>query len=83
VLYTSHGAPPLVDDLPTRRPQRLLHLGERLRRVRDEGVLIVGSGSLPTVCRLSTLAHPTIEHFSPLFVALGASSLAKRSIELV
>ena len=44
-------------------------------------------------------AHPTIEHFSPLFVALGASSdpeqspkqvidgywmgLAKRSIELV
>jgi 4,5-DOPA dioxygenase extradiol len=44
-------------------------------------------------------AHPTIEHFSPLFVALGASSdpgqspkqvidgywmgLAKRSIELI
>ena len=141
VMYPDATVPVLQISMPTLDPQRLLHLGERLRPLRNEGVLIIGSGftthGLPflddpspgadppgwstefdawagerlAACDLDALvdfrakapgmpyAHPTIEHFSPLFVALGASSeparpplqvidgywmgLAKRSIELV
>jgi 4,5-DOPA dioxygenase extradiol len=141
VMYPGADIPVLQISLPTLDPERLLRLGERLRPLRDDGVLIVGSGftthGLPflddpspgatppgwsvefdawaaerfAVGDLDALidfrnkapgmpfAHPTIEHFSPLFVALGASGdpeqaprqiidgywmgLAKRSIELV
>ena len=141
VMYPDATIPVLQISMPTLEPQRLLHLGERLRPLRDDGVLIIGSGftthGLPFLDDPSPgavppdwstefdawarerfaagdvdalvdfrhqapgmpYAHPTIEHFSPLFVALGASSdpeqspqqvidgywmgLAKRSIELV
>jgi 4,5-DOPA dioxygenase extradiol len=140
VMYPEADVPVLQMSLPTLEPDRLLELGRRLRPLRDEGVLIVGSGftthGLPflrdwredapapgwsaefdawaaeTLARGAVdelaefrtrapgmpYAHPTIEHFSPLFVALGASSdpgqsprqvidgywmgLAKRSIQL-
>lgn len=141
VMYPEADVPVLQISLPTLDPQRLLHLGERLRPLRDEGVLIVGSGftthGLPFLRDWSPnavapgwskefdawaserfasgdvdslidfraaapgmpYAHPTIEHFAPLFVALGASSdpeqtpeqvidgfwmgLSKRSLQLV
>jgi 4,5-DOPA dioxygenase extradiol len=140
-MYPDATIPVLQISMPTLDPQRLLHLGERLRPLRDDGVLIIGSGftthGLPFLDDPSPdaappdwstefdawaherfaagdvdalidfrhrapgmpYAHPTIEHFSPLFVALGASDnpeqspkqvvdgywmgLAKRSIELV
>ncbi|RDH79852.1 dioxygenase [Mycolicibacterium moriokaense] len=141
VMYPEANIPVLQISLPTLDPRRLLHLGERLRPLRDDGVLVIGSGftthGLPflddtapdavppgwsvefdawTAERFSAgdvdglidfrrkapgmpYAHPTIEHFAPLFVALGASGdpgqvpeqvidgywmgLAKRSIQLV
>lgn len=140
LMYPSAAIPVLQISLPTLDPQRLLGLGERLRPLRDDGVLIIGSGftthGLPllgdpspdaippswsvefdtwarerlaagdvdglidfrTTAPGMPYAHPTIEHFSPLFVAPGAGDdpgrspkqvidgyrmgLAKRSIEL-
>jgi 4,5-DOPA dioxygenase extradiol len=141
VMYPDADIPVLQISLPTLDPQRLLDLGQRLRPLRDEGVLLIGSGftthGLPFLEGSSPAAtppgwsvefdgwaaerfaagdvdalidfrnkapgmpyaHPTVEHFAPLFVALGASSdpeqaprqvvdgywmgLAKRSIQLV
>jgi 4,5-DOPA dioxygenase extradiol len=141
VMYPDATIPVLQISLPTLDPQRLLQLGERLRPLREQGVLLIGSGftthGLPFLDDPSPdatppgwsvefdrwaaerfaagdldalidfrhtapgmpYAHPTIEHFSPLFVALGASAdpeqaprqvidgywmgLAKRSIQLV
>jgi 4,5-DOPA dioxygenase extradiol len=141
VMYPDAAIPVLQVSMPTLEPRRLLDFGTRLRPLRDEGVLIVGSGftthGLPFLTDpapdapapgwsrefdawaaerfadgdLDALidfrakapgmpyAHPTIEHFAPLFVALGASQdpeqapkqvvdgfwmgLAKRSIQLV
>ena len=140
VMYPAADIPVLQISMPTLEPRHLLRLGRRLRPLRDEGVLVMGSGftthGLPFLTnprpnaaapswsrefdawageRLSAgdldslidfratapgmpYAHPTIEHFAPLFVALGASGdpeqsprqvidgywmgLSKRSIQL-
>lgn len=140
VMYPEADIPVLQVSLPTLDPEQLLTLGRRLAPLRDEGVLIIGSGftthGLPylTDYRLDApppswsaefdawthecfaagdveslldfrrrapgmpYAHPTVEHFAPLFVALGAGDdpeqrpaeaidgfwlgLAKRSIVL-
>lgn len=125
VMYPDADIPVLQISLPSLDPQRLLHLGERLRPLRDEGVLIIGSGftthGLPflrdprpeadapgwsaefdhwTAEQLARgdvdalldfrhrapgmpYAHPTTEHFAPLFVTLGASRDPGRRIEQV
>ena len=44
VMYPAADIPVLQISLPTLDPQRLLHLGERLRPLRDDGVLVIGSG---------------------------------------
>lgn len=115
IMYPAADIPVLQLSLPTSNSTRLLALGERLRPLREQGVLIIGSGflthGLPSldfsrpedvpgwssefdlwaadalargdVEELSNFrtrapgvrfAHPTVEHFTPLFVALGAAA---------
>ena len=44
VMYPGADVPVLQISMPTLDPQRLLRLGERLRPLRDDGVLVIGSG---------------------------------------
>ena len=116
IMYPEADIPVLQLSLPTHDPVRLMALGERLRPLRDEGVLIIGSGFLThglpflTEWRIDAavpgwsadfdawageamargdvdalasyksqapgmpFAHPTVEHYTPLFVTLGAAS---------
>lgn len=116
IMYPDADVPVLQMSLPTHDPGRLMELGRRLKPLRDEGVLIVGSGFLThglpfltswqidaetpgwssdfdawageamargDVDELASFrdkapgmpfAHPTVEHYSPLFVTLGAAS---------
>jgi len=115
IMYPDADVPVLQLSLPTQDPARLLALGERLRSLREEGVLVIGSGymthGLPFIdwsdldavpgwsadfdvwaadalargdvdelARFRTAApgmpyaHPTVEHFTPLFVTLGAAT---------
>jgi len=139
-MYPDADVPVLQMSMPDLDPEHLFEIGRRLAPLRDEGVLVVGSGFLthglpfigeywdgrpgaPTWSMefdrwaaealdrgdLDTLfafrekapgmpyAHPTVEHFAPLFVTLGAAAtpddtpktaidgyflgLSKRSIE--
>ena len=140
VMYPDADIPVVQLSMPTHDPEKLLELGARLKPLREQGVLVIGSGfmthGLPfirdwrtdaeapqwsaefdewvkevlTKGDLETLiryretapgmpyAHPTVEHFTPLFISLGASvdpeqksetkidgyfmGLAKRSIQV-
>lgn len=115
VMYPEADIPVLQMSMPTSDPYRLIELGKRLQPLRDEGVLIIGSGfmthGLPylrdwradapapswssdfdtwaaealaegdveTLANFRTkapgmpYAHPTVEHFTPLFITLGAA----------
>jgi len=139
VMEPDADVPVLQLSMPSHDPERLMRIGALLRPLRDEGVLIIGSGymthGLPFLSRENMAlnhvpgwslefdawvaaalargavdeladhqrapampqAHPTVEHYTPLFVAIGAASdpsaaprtviddfqmgLAKRSLE--
>lgn len=137
VMYPGADIPVLQISMPSLQPERLLRIGRALAPLREEGVLIIGSGFLThglpylrdfrfnapppawsaefdqwaaqaleagDVDALAGLrgapavsyAHPTTEHYAPLFVTLGASQaprpvstitgywlgLAKRSVQV-
>jgi 4,5-DOPA dioxygenase extradiol len=114
-MYPLADVPVLQLSMPTQDPARLLEIGGRLRSLREEGVLVIGSGfmthGLPFVThemlagavpRWSSdfdawaadalargdvdelaayrtkapgmpYAHPTPDHYIPLFITLGAA----------
>jgi 4,5-DOPA dioxygenase extradiol len=116
VMYPLADVPVLQLSLPTQDPGRLLEIGRRLRPLRDEGVLVIGSGfmthglqfltrdavvdgavpswsadfdawaadalgrgDVETLARYRSeapgmpYAHPTVDHYIPLFITLGAA----------
>jgi 4,5-DOPA dioxygenase extradiol len=86
VMYPDADVPVLQMSLPTLDPERLLELGRRLRPLRDEGVLIVGSGftthGLPFLSRqhwMDTRATPP--GWSVEFDAWAQESLARGDVE--
>src|SRR5690606_15278588 len=116
IMYPEADIPVVQMSLPTHDPYRLLGIGMRLRELRDEGILVIGSGFLThglpflTDWRIDAespswsrefdrwakealacgdidelaqfkqrapgmpYAHPTVEHYSPLFITLGVAS---------
>ena len=140
VMYPDADIPVIQLSMPTHDPEKLLELGNRLKPLKEQGVLVIGSGfmthglqfirdwrieaeapmwsaefdawakealakgDLETLVRYRETApgmpyaHPTVEHFTPLFITLGASSnpeqvaetkidgyfmgLAKRSVQV-
>ena len=141
VMYPDADIPVVQLSMPTHDPIKLMELGRRLKPLRDQGILLIGSGfmthglpfirdwrvnadaptwsaefdawsaealakgDIDSLVKYKELApgmpyaHPTVEHFTPLFITLGAATdpeaapdnkiegyfmgLSKRSIEVV
>jgi 4,5-DOPA dioxygenase extradiol len=122
-MYPNADIPVLQISMPTLDPSMLISVGRRLAPLRDEGVLIVGSGfsthnlremrpettsppawssefddwlrqsiesgaidslvDFQNKAPAAYLAHPTTEHFAPLFVSIGAAVDDSRGSESV
>ncbi|MFQ1000899.1 dioxygenase [Modestobacter sp. SSW1-42] len=122
-MYPYGDVPVLQMSIPTHDPARLMDIGRRLRTLREEGVLVIGSGfmthGVPYLTRdqfvggivpswssdfdawaadalargdVDTLAayrdlapavgyaHPTVDHYVPLFITLGAAGDAETPV---
>jgi 4,5-DOPA dioxygenase extradiol len=122
-MYPDADVPVLQMSIPTLKPEKLFELGQKLAPLREEGVLIMGSGFLThglpflrewkieatppgwsvefdlwakdalsrgAVDELFNYqqlapgmpyAHPTVEHFAPIFITLGAATSAELAPE--
>jgi 4,5-DOPA dioxygenase extradiol len=123
IMYPAADIPVIQLSIPTHDPATLLTIGERLRPLREQGVLVVGSGFMTHGLQFLTremlaghvpgwsadfdtwaadalargdvdelaafrdrapgmpFAHPTVEHFTPLFITLGAAADPSGPIE--
>src|SRR5690606_18956444 len=78
VMYPLGDVPVLQLSLPTEQPDKLFELGRRLRPLRDEGVLVIGSGfmthGLPFLTR-EMVVHNVVPAWSADFHAWAAEGL--------
>lgn len=85
VMYPQADIPVVQLSLPTLEPQRLLVLGGRLRDLRDEGVLIIGSGfmthGLPYLSRGNWAGESTPPGWSEQFDLWAADALDRGDVE--
>ncbi|MQY16006.1 4,5-DOPA dioxygenase extradiol [Streptomyces sp. RB5] len=80
-MYPDADIPVLQISMPTLDPERLMEIGRKLAPLRDEGVLIVGSGFFTH--NLAALRHagPTPPAWSTEFDAWGSEALAARDLD--
>lgn len=82
-MYPAADVPVLQMSMPTLDPERLLELGRRLAPLREEGVLIIGSGFFTHNVRLVTFGTPpdVAPAWSKEFDAWGREALAAGDLD--
>jgi len=83
VMYPLGDVPVLQLSMPTHDPEKLLDLGRRLRSLRAEGVLVIGSGfmthGLPYITR--EMIFGAVPSWSKDFDAWAAEALARGDVD--
>jgi 4,5-DOPA dioxygenase extradiol len=80
-MYPDADIPVLQLSMPTLDPQVLLSIGRKLAPLRDEGVLIVGSGFFTHNLRALTADDEHVPSFTAEFDAWGRETLAARDLD--
>ncbi|WP_406348530.1 dioxygenase [Streptomyces sp. NBC_00144] len=78
-MFPGAGIPVLQISMPTLDPRKLMDIGRRLAPLRDEGVLIVGSGFFTH--NLAALRHEGVPGWSAEFDAWGREAMAAQDID--
>ncbi len=84
VMYPGADIPVLQLSIPTHDPGQLLAIGARLRVLRDEGVLIIGSGFMTHGVGLATpdtIAGRVVSSWSSEFATWALEALASGDID--
>jgi 4,5-DOPA dioxygenase extradiol len=81
-MYPGADVPVLQASLPTLEPAELLKLGRALAPLRDEGVLVVGSGFLThNLRRMSFDPHAPTPQWAAEFDAWSGDVLARKDVD--
>lgn len=81
-MYPQADVPVLQASVPSMEPRELLALGKRLAPLRDEGVLIVGSGFIThNMEAIDTRPGAPAESWATEFDAWNAEVLARRDVD--
>lgn len=125
VMYPQADIPTIQISIPTHSPEKTFTVGKQLNELRQQGVLIIGSGfmthglpyitpamiageyptwsqefdqwawetiqnnDLDTLTQYKTkapgmpYAHPTVEHFTPIFIALGTQQTSNKPTTVI
>lgn len=80
-MYPAADIPVLQMSIPTMDPKELIALGRALAPLRQEGVLIVGSGFIVHNLRAMRPGQPTIPSWASDFDAWTGQQLEKRNVD--
>ncbi|WP_435825059.1 dioxygenase family protein [Nocardia niwae] len=80
-MYPDADVPVLQLSMPTLDPQALFGIGRKLAPLRDEGVLIVGSGFFTHNLRAMTTDDEHVHSFTADFDAWGRETLAAHDLD--
>jgi len=78
-MYPAADVPVVQLSMPSLNPGALLQLGERLRSLRDEGILVIGSGFMTH--SFAVLRHPELAGYTEAFDEWAVDALGRGDID--
>lgn len=78
-MYPAADVPVIQVSMPSLKPEDLLKLGQRLRGLRDEGVLVIGSGFMTH--SFEVFRNPALAGYTGAFDSWAADALARGDVD--
>jgi 4,5-DOPA dioxygenase extradiol len=78
-MYPAGDVPVVQVSMPSLDPQALLSLGQRLKSMREEGYLVIGSGFMTH--SFATMRRPELMGYNREFDAWAADAVARRDVD--
>jgi 4,5-DOPA dioxygenase extradiol len=78
-MYPAADVPVVQLSMPSLEPQALLRLGQRLRALRDEGILVIGSGFMTH--SFAVMRKPALADYTTAFDEWAADALTRGDVD--
>jgi 4,5-DOPA dioxygenase extradiol len=78
-MYPAADVPVVQLSMPSLEPQVLLRLGQRLRALRDEGILVIGSGFMTH--SFAVMRQPALAAYTTAFDQWAADALTRGDVD--
>ncbi|AEK39975.1 dioxygenase [Amycolatopsis mediterranei] len=78
-MYPAADVPVVQLSMPSLDPQALLRLGQRLRRLREEGILVIGSGFMTH--NFAVMRKPALVDYTIAFDTWAADAISRGDVD--